>query len=95
MKEETNLDVVHPQLCGVKQFPIENGRYVVFLFKSNEFSGELKSSDEGEMIWVNRNELSNLSLVADFKELLDVMENDQYSEFQYVIDNDEWIVHLK
>ena len=58
-------------------------------------SGELKSSDEGEMIWVNRNELSNLSLVADFKELLDVMENDQYSEFQYVIDNDEWIVHLK
>lgn len=95
MKEETNLDVVHPQLCGVKQFPIENGRYVVFLFKSNQFSGELKSSDEGEMIWVNRNELSNLSLVADFKELLDVMENDQYSEFQYVIDNDEWIVHLK
>lgn len=95
MKEETNLDVVHPHLCGVKQFPIENGRYVVFLFKSNEFSGELKSSDEGEMIWVNRNELSNLSLVADFKELLDVMENDQYSEFQYVIDNDEWIVHLK
>ena len=95
MKEETNLDVVHPQLCGVKQFPIENGRYVVFLFKSNEFSGELKSSDEGEMIWVNRNELSSLSLVADFKELLDVMENDQYSEFQYVIDNDEWIVHLK
>lgn len=95
MKEETNLDVVHPQLCGVKQFPIENGRYVVFLFKSNEFSGELKSSDEGEMIWVNRNELSNLSFVADFKELLDVMENDQYSEFQYVIDNDEWIVHLK
>ena len=95
MKEETNLDVVHPQLCGVKQFPIENGRYVVFLFKSNEFSGELKSSDEGEMIWVNRNELSNLSLVADFKELLDVMENYQYSEFQYVIDKDEWIVHLK
>ena len=95
MKEETNLDVIHPQLCGVKQFPIVNGRYVVFLFKSNEFSGELKSSDEGEMIWVNRNELSNLSLVADFKELLDVIENDRYSEFQYVIDNDEWIVHLK
>lgn len=95
MKEETNLDVIHPQLCGVKQFPIVNGRYVVFLFKSNEFSGELKSSDEGEMIWVNRNELSNLSLVSDFKELLDVIENDRYSEFQYVIDNDEWIVHLK
>lgn len=95
MKEETNLDVIHPQWCGVKQFPIVNGRYVVFLFKSNEFSGELKSSDEGEMIWVNRNELSNLSLVADFKELLDVIENDRYSEFQYVIDNDEWIVHLK
>lgn len=47
MKEETGLTIYHPQLCGVKQFPIENGRYVVFLFKTNQFEGELLSSEEG------------------------------------------------
>ena len=44
MKEETGLTVLNPKLCGVKQFPIkdgkyENGRYLVFLFKANEFYG--------------------------------------------------------
>ena len=54
MKEETGLDVIEPVLCGVKQFPIEDGRYIVFLFKSDQFKGELVSSDEGEMEWVDR-----------------------------------------
>ena len=31
MKEETGLTVFHPKLCGVKQFPLEEGRYIVFL----------------------------------------------------------------
>ena len=34
MKEETGLTVIEPRLAGVKQFPIENGRYVVLLFKA-------------------------------------------------------------
>ena len=36
MKEETGLTVLRPQLCGVKQFPIDNGRYLVFLFKTDQ-----------------------------------------------------------
>ena len=27
IKEETGLTIFRPKLCGVKQFPIENGRY--------------------------------------------------------------------
>ena len=37
MKEETGLEITNPRLVGVKQFPIENGRYVVLLFKSTEW----------------------------------------------------------
>ena len=29
MKEETGLDIINPRLAGIKQFPIENGRYIV------------------------------------------------------------------
>ena len=46
IKEETGLTIFHPQLCGIKQFPIENGRYLVFLFKTSEFEGTLHSSNE-------------------------------------------------
>ena len=49
MKEETGLTIYTPHLVGIKQFPIENGRYIVLLFKSTGFNGELVSSDEGEM----------------------------------------------
>ena len=41
MKEETGLDILNPQLVGIKQFPIDNGRYIVLLFKATEFIGEL------------------------------------------------------
>lgn len=94
MREETGLTVLHPQLCGVKQFPTDEGRYLVILFKSNEFSGELISSEEGRMEWVSLDRLSEYDTVADLKELLDVMLRDDLTEFQYIIEEDNWIVKL-
>ena len=95
MKEETGLTVLNPKLCGVKQFPIkdgkyENGRYLVFLFKANEFYGDIVSSEEGSMHWVSKEELENVNLVSDFNELLNVMLDDNLSEFQYIVENDVW-----
>lgn len=52
IKEETNLDIYNPKLVGTKQFQDEEDkRYIVFLYRTNEFEGELKSSEEGEMMW--------------------------------------------
>lgn len=95
MKEETGLTILNPQLCGVKQFPIENGRYIVFLFKADQFNGEVISSDEGQMHWIHKDELSKIHLVDDFHELLHVMLDDHLNEFQYVIEDNEWKVILK
>ena len=94
MREETGLTVLDPQLCGVKQFPTEGGRYVVFLFRATRFEGQLRSSSEGQMRWVKRKELSQLDTVADLPELLQVMEQDDLWEFQYVIENGQWQVKL-
>ena len=95
MKEETGLTILNPRLCGVKQFPIEDGRYIVFLFCANEFTGELVSSEEGAMHWVDKTELANINTVDDFQELLQVMLDDNLTEFQYVIEKDEWKAVLK
>ena len=95
MKEETGLDIKQPRLCGVKQFPIEGGRYIVFLFETEQFEGVLNSSDEGAMHWVNAKDLSSVNLVNDFDDLLEVMLTDTLTEFQYVIDGKEWVVVKK
>lgn len=95
MKEETGLTIKNPRLCGVKQFPIDGGRYIVFLFETDQFEGELADSEEGKMHWIKDSDLSNVNLVNDFEELIEVMLNDSLTEFQYVIENDEWIVVKK
>lgn len=95
MKEETGLTVISPKLCGVKQFPIDGGRYIVFLFIADEFAGELKSSDEGKMIWINKSELSKFRTVSDLEALIRVMIDDDLTEFQYVIENGEWKAVIK
>ena len=92
MKEETGLDIKQPRLCGVKQFPIEGGRYIVFLFETEQFEGVLNSSDEGTMHWVNAKDLSSVNLVNDFDDLLEVMLTDTLTEFQYVLDGEEWVI---
>lgn len=93
--EETGLIIHAPRLCGVKQFPIENGRYVVFLFRTDRFEGELRSSEEGTMQWVKRCDLPKIPTVADFAQLLSVFDSDELTEFLYVPNGDEWDVVLK
>lgn len=95
MREETGLTVVKPRLCGVKHFPIEDGRYIVFLYIADQFTGTLRSSEEGAMHWVSEEDLDNVPLVSDFRELLSVMLDDGLSEFQYVMEDSQWKAVLK
>lgn len=86
--EETGLIIHHPELCGVKQFQTNEGaRYVVFLYKTKYFTGKLRSSDEGEVYWIKREDLLNYPLANDFEAMVEVMENENLSEFYY--SNDE------
>ncbi|MBQ8093514.1 MAG: 8-oxo-dGTP diphosphatase [Clostridia bacterium] len=95
MKEETGLDIRSPRLAGIKQFPIEGGRYIVLLFVAERFSGDVVSSDEGRMEWVDVSDLHERRTVEDFHELLRVIEDPDLTEFQYLVDGDNWQVVLK
>ena len=95
MKEETGLTVLHPRLCGVKQFYTDDGeRYVVFLYKTECYSGELHSSCEGRVFWIKRAELENYSLAADFADLVRVFEDASLSEFFCYEENGEYAKRL-
>ena len=95
MQEETGLLIHTPRLVGVKQFPMENGRYLVLLFKSTGWSGKLSSSAEGQMEWVDYDQLMYKETVDDLETLLDVMNTPELTEFQYLVSGDEWTVSIR
>ncbi len=95
VKEETGLTIEDPRLCGVKQFQTDSGaRYVVFFYKATKFSGQLKSSDEGEVFWVPRDKLSQMQAVDDFMDMVKVMESEEMNEFYYFIEDGRWGLKL-
>ena len=95
LREETGLTILRPKLCGIKQFPSEGGRYLVFLFKADAFTGDLRSSEEGQVGWIERSDLETLPTVEDFAELLSVFDNEELTEFLYVENGEDWDVVLK
>lgn len=93
--EETGLTIENPKLCGVKQFRTDDHeRYVVFLYRADRFTGELRSSREGEVFWVPRSDLPKYHLVPDFLDLLRVFEEPELNEFLYRRGSDDWKISL-
>ena len=93
--EETGLTIEKPKLCGTKQFQTKKGeRYVVFFYKTDRFSGALKSSDEGEVFWIPRTDLHKYTLCDDFPDMVRVFEEDNLSEFYYYTENGDWKLKL-
>jgi len=82
--EETGLTITHPKLVGVKNWHTDEGvRYIVFCYKATEFSGQIHSTEEGEISWVDKETLPQLDLAYDMLELLRMMEDEELSEYYY------------
>ena len=94
--EETGLTICSPRLCGIKDWTNDDGsRYMVLLYKTDKFSGELRSSEEGQVFWVDLKQLYDMELAQDMAELIKVFCDDDLSEFYYERENGEWNVILK
>lgn len=49
--EETGLRIESPRICGVKDWIRDNNvRYIVLFYKTDKFSGTLRSSAEGKLL---------------------------------------------
>lgn len=86
VREETGLTIENPKLCGIKEFQKEQDgkRFIVFLYVASRFSGELRSSDEGDVFWYPLSELKRSKELADgFSEMLPVFTSEEISEVFY------------
>ena len=95
MKEETGLDIESPRLCGVKEWINEDGsRYVVFLFRAEKFSGELVSSDEGRVFWMEKEDVLKSRWIWHMDCLMKIIAEGEFTELYLDPDND-WNPVLK
>ena len=91
VKEETGLAIEHPTLCGIKTWTKENcAHYLLFFYKTDKFSGELQSSEEGEVFWAELDALPGMNLAEDMEVNLRVFLEDTISEFYYDRQNGGW-----
>lgn len=90
--EETGLTIEHPRLVGVKQFspPDKNYRYIVLLYRADTFTGQLQSSDEGRVFFIDREDLGNYQLAHGFENTLQVFENESLHEDFNWFEDGQW-----
>lgn len=94
--EETGLTIRSPRLCGIKDWVESDGsRYMVLLYQTDQFSGELKSSEEGAVFWVPLEQLPTMHLAYDMEALLKVFLDEHLSEFYYSCQNGGWTYEFK
>ena len=93
MQEETGLTIEHPIPCGFKDWVNDDGsRYLVLLYKTDRFSGELRSSEEGRVFWTTRKEFERLPVIWNMREILQILDADEYSEFFWPEGADEGVL---
>ena len=67
----------------------------MLFYKTNQFSGEITSSNEGEVWWENIDNLPNLNLALDMMDMLRIFMEDNLSEFYYYKKDGKWAYDLK
>ena len=69
--EETGLEIHSMELCGFLEWPFpEIDHYISFIYRSKDFSGEIHSSKEGEVFFIDRKDIGKYPLSMDMDKIL-------------------------
>ena len=93
MQEETGLTVTRPRLWGIKDWMCEDGsRFLVALYCATDFTGTLKSSEEGRVFWVTRAEFAEMDVIWNMKDVLRICDDETLSEMFWDDAKDGWVL---
>lgn len=89
--EETGLTLLNPVLRGIEEFKTQGeDRYLIFFYVADAYCGEIRSSEEGEVFWLERSALTQQELALDLLRIVEVMENDEISALRYYQQDGKW-----
>lgn len=78
--EETGLRIQNPVLKGIYHWYRDGFHNVGYLYRADEFTGELKSSEEGRVYWISRKEYEQKELAVGMQRVVQIMDSDRFSE---------------
>ena len=91
VKEETGLTIKRPILCGIEEFKTkEEDRYLMLYYKTDKFSGKIRSSKEGEVFWIRKEDMDKYKLSLDLKRIYKIMMSEELSELIYYEKDGKW-----
>ena len=64
-------------------------------YKTDTYSAELKSSNEGRVFWGEKDQLMKYTLANGFDKMFEVFDDDNLSENYYWFEYDKWKVENK
>ena len=84
IQEETGLTISSLQFCGIKDWiEFDGSRYMVFLYKTNTYTGNIQSSSEGEIFWMPLAELKSKEALWHLDMMLEIFEGNGVSELYF------------
>ena len=93
MLEETGLTIASPRLRGIKDWMSADGsRFLVALYCTTDFTGTLKSSEEGRVFWVTRAEFAEMDVIWNMKDVLRICDDETLSEMFWDDAKDGWVL---
>jgi 8-oxo-dGTP diphosphatase len=83
--EETGLRINDPELKVVTtETGPENYNWILFIYVCRNFTGQVKESDEGKLVWVNIGDLMNERFSQIHKDIL-----------PYLFSDNKYLMHLR
>lgn len=94
VREETGLEIENPQLCGVYHWIKSGVHQVLFLYKTQEYKGTLRRSEEGPVYWIEREAFKKKELAGGMEYVLKIMESPQINECYMRLENGKYVETL-
>lgn len=93
--EETGLRIWDPVLRGIYHWYRGGAHQVGLLYRATRFEGSLKSSEEGRVYWISREEYEKKELAVGMPRVLKIMDDDKLTEcFMDVKENGEIMEYM-
>ncbi|HZW40220.1 MAG TPA: 8-oxo-dGTP diphosphatase [Ignavibacteriaceae bacterium] len=93
--EECGLKVNSLRMHGFITFPLFDlvEDWHVFIFSSDDYSGELINSTEGELEWIDEDKLLELNLWDGDKIFLEWMNQEKFFSAKFVYEDGKYVSH--
>ena len=93
--EESGLRIRHPKLHGFLTFPsfANDEDWYAFVFSAQDFEGELLESPEGDLKWIDNDQLLSLPLWEGDHIFLPLLEDGRIFSGKFIYKNSYFVNH--